>query len=529
MDIEEALLGNVPAPSDTLQGISVYIVTMGCAHNHADSDMIGSSLCRAGASIVPRQSDADVVYINSCTVKNPSEERAFNITSSYCANGKIVVLGGCVPQSCDSYSSDLLKHMTAGRLIITGIITSTMLEMLPQRIRVSVESIHKDVAPEIKASRVANSVEGALVPQTMHAGAIKANKGKHIGLETNIINPLSASKLSAATLACLPEYHSKPLVDVVPTSTGCMGNCTYCKTIHSRGRLASFGVESLVARVRSALDSPEVREVWFTGEDTLAWGRDSARDFSELFHHVLALFDAYDIRSDVSKRTKMIRIGMTDPESVIGKEESLARILNHPNIYKFVHLPVQSGSDYILKLMRRHYTVAQYIACIERLRQSVPGLCVDTDIICGFPYETDEHHEETLSLLRALRFEVVNVTQYYARRNTPAAVMPQINSQVKRKRTREVSDLCIGLFDRQRYIGQVHVALVAEELGIQTAERKFGGKIFNNISVSLEASADVVLAMGLYVEVEITGSSRVALIGRVLRVLSEPEIVRQIS
>jgi len=311
-----------------------------------------------------------------------------------------------------------------------------------------------------------------------------------------------------------------PFIDVVPLCKGCLGSCTYCKTVQSRGRLASYTEESILARISLSLADRQIREIWLTGEDTLAWGRDlqidgPTADFSYLLPKIKTLIE----RSD-----KMLRVGMTDPESLIGKEQELADFLLSKNVYKFIHLPVQSGSDKVLAAMRRQYTVSSFSDSISKLRELVPDLVIATDIICGFPGETSEDHDETLELLRTLRFEVLNITQYYRRPGTPAAKMPgQVDGRERRRRTREATDLAISLFDRARYVGDRYTILVSEKLEIQTHGRTHGGRTPNGLTVGIEAHEG--LAVGVYADVEITGYTRVALCGRVLRIHESPRLV----
>ncbi|TNJ29693.1 tRNA 2-methylthioadenosine synthase [Giardia muris] len=494
MDLEDCIPARLSPSqlSSALEGVSVHVYSMGCGHNQADGDLILTTLCSAGAIIRPKSS-ADVIYINSCTVKNPSEDKALEMARSAFRRAQLVILGGCVPQSKRTLPDDLEERVREGRLIITGTLTMTWLETLPDLIRQML--------------------------MEKENGFEKKEEGKRY------IDPQAVRSNEERMLVCTPKYRLNPLVDIIPIGTGCMGACTYCKTIQSRGRLRSASIEVLEQRIRDGLTSSEVRELWLTGEDTLAWGRDQSETFVTLFDTLLPLFKG---------TVKMLRIGMTDPESVIGYEAGLIRILKHPNVYKFLHLPVQSGSDAILSGMNRKYTAQSYMETCQRLLKEVPDLCISTDIICGFPGETDEDHALTLSLFERedLHFEVVNVTQYYARLNTPAARLPQIPAAVKKRRTREMADVAIKAFHREKYVGQIHDILVSERLSIGRNGKTFGGKTYSNISIGIEdppTDSGISLEIGQYLRVQVTDGTRVALSAKVLALHPQPVLVRRIK
>ena len=176
-----------------------------------------------------------------------------------------------------------------------------------------------------------------------------------------------------------------------------------------------------------------MREVWITSEDTGAYGRDLTPRCSlpELMTRML----------DAMPDGTMLRVGMTNPPYILQHLEALAGILNHPRCYAFLHVPVQSGSDAVLGAMRREYTAAEFCTVADTLRARVPGLTIATDIICGFPGESEADHQATLALVRKYRFPILNISQFYPRPGTPAARMKRTPTHVAKERTREVSAL----------------------------------------------------------------------------------------
>ncbi|GBG77947.1 hypothetical protein CBR_g25878 [Chara braunii] len=193
----------------------------------------------------------------------------------------------------------------------------------------------------------------------------------------------------------LPKVRRNKYIEIIPINVGCLGACTYCKTKHARGHLGSYPIPVLVNRVRAVI-AEGVCEIWLSSEDTGAYGRDIGTNLPELLQALLA-----ELPTD--GRT-MLRVGMTNPPYILQHLEAIAEILCDARVYAFLHVPVQSGSDAVLKAMNREYTVAEFRQVADTLRNLVPGLHLATDIICGFPGETEEDFEATMALVKEYRF-----------------------------------------------------------------------------------------------------------------------------
>eukprot|EP00812_Abedinium_dasypus_P008465 NODE_2224_length_973_cov_278.186275.p1 GENE.NODE_2224_length_973_cov_278.186275~~NODE_2224_length_973_cov_278.186275.p1 ORF type:complete len:220 (+),score=82.93 NODE_2224_length_973_cov_278.186275:136-795(+) len=137
----------------------------------------------------------------------------------------------------------------------------------------------------------------------------------------------------------------------------------------------------------------------------------------------------------------MLKVGMTNPPYILWHLDAVAEVLREPNVFEFMHVPVQSGSDAVLRRMVREYTVDEFRWLVDGLRRLVPGLSLATDIICGFPSENDEDAAQTIALLSEYKFPFVNISQFYARPGTPAARMKQLPPAVVKRRSGEVSAL----------------------------------------------------------------------------------------
>lgn len=224
----------------------------------------------------------------------------------------------------------------------------------------------------------------------------------------------------------------------IPINTGCLGNCTYCKTKHARGHLGSYKPEEILNRMQIAFEQG-VQEIWLTSEDTGAYGIDINTTIVDLL--VLLL--------ENMPNDKMLRIGMTNPPYILDHIEGISEILNHPNLFKFLHIPVQAGNDNTLERMNREYTVDEFSRVCDGLLENVDDMTISTDVICGFPGETDEEFEGTLDLIKKYRFPVLNISKFYPRPGTVAAKMKPIDSKSKKARSKAVTEYFEGYKDME--------------------------------------------------------------------------------
>jgi len=150
----------------------------------------------------------------------------------------------------------------------------------------------------------------------------------------------------------------------------------------------------------------------------------------------------------------MLKVGMTNPPYMLAHIDAVARVLRRPNVFAFMHIPVQSGSSRVLQAMVREYSSSDFCRLVDGLRDAVPEVLIATDIICGFPTESDEDHEETLALIREYQFPVLNISQFYPRPGTPAARMKRLPGSLAKKRSTEVTQLFDSYETYQRLVGR---------------------------------------------------------------------------
>jgi len=217
---------------------------------------------------------------------------------------------------------------------------------------------------------------------------------------------LDASK--EKPLLSLPRQRTNPIVSVVPINFGCLGSCAYCCVVHARGRLRSYSIEEVVKRIQADYVSG-AREFWVTSQDTASYGKDLKTDLAKL----LCLLR--NLEGDFR-----VRVGMMTPNLVVDMQEQLICAFESDKVFKFLHLPVQSGDNKVLRDMRRFYSAEQFLAIVEAFRAEFPDLTLATDVIVGFPGETEEAFNNTLKLMEEVQPDITNVSKFFARPKTDA-------------------------------------------------------------------------------------------------------------
>ncbi|KAJ1640634.1 hypothetical protein T492DRAFT_567003, partial [Pavlovales sp. CCMP2436] len=390
----------------------IWVKTYGCSHNHSDSEYMAGLLAEFGFELVHEAAVAQLWLVNSCTVKGPSQEHLLVDVRKAKVAGVPIVLAGCVSQAHPE------------------------LELLAGLSIVGVEQIDRIV--EVVTLALQGHSVRLLARRTGAAAGVESDGG-----------PRGLPSLA------LPKVRRNSLVEVVPCNVGCLGSCTYCKTVHARGRLTSYPLAEILARVRSAV-AEGIREVWLTSEDTGAYGRDLGLDMPTLLRAIAE--EAMPPNGEAR-----LRVGMANPPYMLEHLEEIGQILQHPNVYRWLHVPVQSGSDKVLRGMNREYTIAEFRHVADSLLAAVPGLTLATDVICGFPGETKEDHIKTLALISEYKFPVLNISQFYPRPGTPAARMAgKVPSQVVKQRTREASALFASYEPHSFLIGEIVDGFVIE-------------------------------------------------------------------
>lgn len=372
----------------------VFVQTYGCSLNQADGEQMHAVLEQDGYEFARDMDSADVIVLNSCAVKGPTESKFFTLLKKLSKQNKKVVVAGCISQS------------------------------MPERVA-EYSKIGTEQIPAV-SEVVARTLQGEVVTK----------------LEDTHTNKLT-----------VPSKRLNPLIEIIPISAGCLSLCTYCITKHARGELTSYPVNDILKRVRAA-KRDGVKEIYLTSPDNGCYGFEHKTNLAQLVKEIASI-----------KGDFMIRIGMGNPQHILRYVDAFAEVLSLPNVYAFAHIPVQAGSDAVLRDMKRGYRRRHYVKLIHALQEKVPRITIATDIIIGFPTETEEHFEQTLSLLDEAQPDIVNVSRFWPRPHTEAAKLPEIPGGIVKERTiRFVKAFeATALQKNKNYIGEKISVLITEK------------------------------------------------------------------
>jgi len=264
----------------------------------------------------------------------------------------------------------------------------------------------------------------------------------------------------------LPKVRLNPTVGIIEIASGCMSECTFCQTKLSKGDLTSYRVGDIVRQVEHEV-TDGCKEVWLTSTDNGCYGFDIGTDLPNLIKTV----------SEIPKKFK-VRVGMMNPMYMPRIKENLIESFDDEKIYKFLHIPVQSGSDKVLHDMKRGHTSETYKDVVKKIRERFEDFTISTDIIVGFPTESKEDFENTIKLLKETRPDVVNLSRYSARPGTEAAEMEQIDVAEVKRRSKEVFELAntISYENNQKWIGWQGEVLFNEKTDDGIKGRNFAYK-----------------------------------------------------
>ncbi|MCK5615606.1 tRNA (N(6)-L-threonylcarbamoyladenosine(37)-C(2))-methylthiotransferase [Candidatus Pacearchaeota archaeon] len=380
---------------------SIYVENYGCAANAHDLEIMLGYLLINGYVIEKNLENADAIIVNTCGVKKPTEDKIL-YRLGVLRNSKIpIIVTGCLP-------------------------------------RINFSAI-ESVLPEYSAVLDPYSVDCILK-------AIDSTKKGYYGVKFISNEPL--------TKVGLPEGRLNDLVKIVPIAEGCLGECAYCCTRLARGKLSSFPLEGIVEEVRVAVSKGAI-EVWITGQDTGAYGKDIGTGLSNLLRNIIKITGDFKIR-----------IGMMNPQYAMEMLEDLISIYQDDKIYDFLHIPIQSGSDDVLKSMNRHYAVADVMVIIEKFRHLIPDITISTDMIVGFPTENDDNFNHSIKFVREIEPDIVNISKYAPRPGTPTVKLGQDSVRKIQERSRELSSICseISLRKNTRYIDSEQIISITQKI-----------------------------------------------------------------
>lgn len=430
-----------------------YINTYGCQMNIHDSEKIAGILEKDGYTLAESQNDADVVVFNTCCVRETAELKIYGHI------GQMKKLKAKKPSlvvavvGCMSQQNGVAKHIRESYPYVDVVLGTSNLNLL--------------------------------------SDAVKSAKLK--------------KKFVSTEMLCDTDEDFVPVRTSYPNAWvnityGCNNFCTYCIVPYVRGRERSRRPESVLAEVKSLVDEG-YKEITLLGQNVNSYGKDVGSSFAYLL-------------TEIGKMPGKFRLRFMSSHPKDLSDEVIDAIAASPNICNYVHLPVQSGSSEVLRAMNRHYTHENYVELVQKIRKKLPDVGISTDIMVGFPGETDFDFEETLRLVRECNFSSAFCFVYSRRKGTPAAEMPcQISAEVKRERiTKLIAEQNASTKRRSREMqGNVYEVL-AEDVNAKY-ENTYCGRTECGRLVNFKSQTNVI---GQFVNVKIVKSSSATLWGELV-------------
>ncbi|MCD6051739.1 MAG: tRNA ((37)-C2)-methylthiotransferase MiaB [Verrucomicrobia bacterium] len=394
---------------------SVFIKTYGCQMNERDSEAVAAQLVAKGYTLAPTEAVADVILLNTCSVRDQAEQKAigkmYNLVAETRRRKADVVLGfmGCMAQS---RGKELIDRLPDVDLVL------------------GTQKFH----------RAAEYIDDLLAGRREKVVDTEAEKGSEATIREHILSGNSTEKQVMAFVSIMQ---------------GCNQYCTFCIVPYTRGMERSRAIPDIVAECRE-LVARGVKEITLLGQIVTSFGKrdypvkDGKSGFVQLIEAV------HEIEG-------LDRIRFTSPHPKGYGDDLVEAYARLPKLVESAHIPLQSGSDRVLKLMHRGYTRERFLTILKKLREVNPEMGITTDIIVGFPGETEEDFQETLSVVREAQFDNAYCFKYSQRKDTPAAAMPdQLSEEVIEERHARLLNLVneIGAARYQEYVGRTEQILV---------------------------------------------------------------------
>jgi len=252
----------------------------------------------------------------------------------------------------------------------------------------------------------------------------------------------------------LPSIRKNPIIGIVPILNGCNYFCTFCSTKLVKGKLFSYPIDAIRQDVKEHLKSG-CKEIWITSNDTGAYMMEQGgkQKLVDLLENILSIPLEFKVR-----------LGMMNPGNTIAVLDELINIYKNPKMFKFLHIPLQSGNNEILKVMNRKYITEDFVNIVETFKKEIPEINISTDVIVGFPSETEKQFEDSLNIIKKIRPDVLNLSRYAAREDTIAARMEQHSTNTLKQRSRIMTSLYrqIALENNKKWLNWQGKVLIDE-------------------------------------------------------------------
>ncbi|WNY23759.1 tRNA-2-methylthio-N(6)-dimethylallyladenosine synthase [Methanimicrococcus hongohii] len=408
--------------------MKIYFETFGCSANQASAETMRGIIRNAGFEF-SNETYADIYICNSCTVKYTTEQKILHKIRTFGERGKDVIVCGCMPE----VQLDLILNAN------------------PEAYIVGVRSVNglSDLLQKISDKNAAGvEADSAL---DCHDSLSSLSSLDYI--------PVRVSSKQPEGFLNLPKIRYHDNIHICQISTGCKFGCSYCIVRLARGDLVSFPPEEIIEDVKTAV-AEGCSEIWLTSQDDSQYGMDFSNDSP---YANIRLPELLKQISEIPGDFK-IRVGMMNPFSILPILTELVDAFDHPKIYKFLHVPIQSASEDVLKSMNRHYSMSDVDTVIAVFKERFPDLTLFTDIIVGFCGETDSDFEKTIEWVQKYKPDKINISKYSPRPGTKAFSLRNLDSRILTDRSRDLTEVTdkLKLETKNQRIGKIEDVFVSK-------------------------------------------------------------------
>ena len=441
-----------------MTGKRFYIETYGCQMNFSDTEIVNSIMVDQGHSAVDSPDTADIIFVNTCSIRDNAEKKIWDRLHYF-------------------------RSLRRQRTDLTVGVLGCMAERVRERFLEKEKLVDLVVGPDAYRD----------IPDLL----AQTEDGRKA---VNVILSLEETYADITPVRTVGNGVSA----FVSIMRGCDNMCSFCVVPFTRGRERSRDFASIIEEVRDLYER-DYKEVTFLGQNVNSYA-DGDKRFA-------------DLMIAAAKMAPEMRFRFSSPHPKDFPDELLVAIRDYDNLCKYIHIPAQSGSSTMLERMRRPYTREQYIELTHHMRVTIPGVSLSTDLIAGFCGETDQEHQDTLSLIREVRYDLAYTFAYSERERTLAArkFVDDVPEDVKQNRLAEIIELQrrLGAENNQSEIGRRHIVLV--EGPSKRSDDQLCGRTDTNKMVVFDRKNFV---RGQYVEVEITSANSATLIADPIRATS---------
>ena len=317
-------------------------------------------------------------------------------------------------------------------------------EQFPDKKLVVTGCITKDIIPKIRKI----NPEASLI-NTHHIQEIV--EAVEESLQGNVLEALTREKLVKVNL---PKVKTNKIIGIVSIASGCADACTFCSVRLIKGHIFTYPQSYIVKEVQKNIDHG-CKEIWLTSQDNGAYGLDTGeRKLPDLLNEILDKVDG----------NYKIRLGMINPRHIGSMIDELIKIYQDDRMFKFLHISVEAGNNEVLGKMKRHYNIHEFKDMVERFRRYVKDITIASDIMVGFPTETELQFQDSLHLIQEVKPDVLNTAIFTARPNTLAARMKQVPEDIKMERSKALNELYVSIAKKQnkKWIGWQGNVLIDE-------------------------------------------------------------------